>query len=300
MSEIKKVASPMANTMMVLDQGEELLRSPSGLTRRPLKKATSEGLISLSAEPGKVKFEVGNQTWLESEGTRCSSAGRIERKLQLFKKKEDSEEQRRNSTDGIFFKPQDNPLVTKISTMKISSTTTTEKTKLLQDEKPSKAGKHESESSESESDSDESESDNEEAKENDMSNDENKEMVPIEIKAEFIQCVMSGNYTKAQETCKQILLLEPDNATCKEFHSVIMMKIEQDNMEDSDEDDSEDDDDDDEEDDDDDGEDDNDEEESNTSSSSEESEEDTDDDEFTVAPGLNLIMGGLPIKPQAK
>ena len=58
------------------------------------------------AEPGNVKFEVSNQKLLESEGTRCSSAGRIERKLQLFKKKEATEEQRRNSTDGIFFKPQ--------------------------------------------------------------------------------------------------------------------------------------------------------------------------------------------------
>lgn len=95
----------------------------------------------------------------------------------------------------------DNPLVTKISAMKIGTTTTTAKTKLLQDEKPSKTAKPESESSESESD--ESESDNEETKGNAMSNEENKVMAPIEVKAEFIQCVMSGNYTKAQEICKQ-------------------------------------------------------------------------------------------------
>lgn len=87
--------------------------------------------------------------------------------------------------------------------MKISNTTSTAKTKLLQDEKPSKTAKPESESSESEGETDESESDDEETKGSDTSNEENKVMAPIEVKAEFLQCVMSGNYEKAQEICKQ-------------------------------------------------------------------------------------------------
>ena len=83
--------------------------------------------------------------------------------------------------------------------MTIGTTTTVSKTKPLQDKKPSSIAKSESESSESESESDKSESDDEETEENAASNDEKV----MEAKAEFLQCVMSGNYTKAQEICKQ-------------------------------------------------------------------------------------------------
>jgi len=38
---------------------------------------------------------------------------------------------------------------------------------------------------------------------------------------------MDENYGTAKEICHQILLLEPDNKTCSEFHAVIVKKMQQ-------------------------------------------------------------------------
>ncbi|KAK3734813.1 hypothetical protein QZH41_009691, partial [Actinostola sp. cb2023] len=236
--------------------------------------------------PGRVQFEVEAQPRPGSGGARCGSAGRVERKLQVLKKREEVQDEAKSTSSS------DDRISTTQHSDKLPSMTANNVTppnpKTLLEEKP-KANKQlesDQESSEesSESDSDDSDSESEKTK------------APIEMKGEFMKYVMDEDYEKAKELCQKILLLEPDNTVCIEFHGLIVQKLEQEKSEESSSDeDSDDDDDDDEEDDDKDQEDDDDDE----TTSDEESESDSDDD-FTVPPGLNLIMGGLPIKPQTK
>jgi uncharacterized protein with gpF-like domain len=78
----------------------------------------------------------------------------------------------------------------------------TVKAQLLHDEKPLTTEDTETDSSESESDSAESESSEEEKKPS-ISKDENKVTAPVEMKAEFLKCVMNEEYENAKEICQK-------------------------------------------------------------------------------------------------
>ena len=142
------------------------------------------------------------------------------------------------------------------------------------------------------------------------------EDLPIELKAEFLSCVMEKNYEKALHLCNEMLVIDPENITAVEFQTVIKEKLQQgiSSDESSEEDESETDDTDNDNNGDESGnsddknggeeEEDEDEEEEDDQSSDdddeeEESESDTDSDiEIPTGP-INLLMGGLPLRPSS-
>ncbi|KAL9967286.1 hypothetical protein ACROYT_G025482 [Oculina patagonica] len=130
----------------------------------------------------------------------------------------------------------------------------------------------------------------------------NKAEASVELKGEFLKAVMDEDYEKAKELCHKLLLLEPDNKICSEFHAVIVEKMQQDAADEDEES----------------GDDDDDSSSTESSESGEEdegqesddknSEDDDDsdnesdsDDDYTPLSGpINLIVGGLPIRPQSR
>lgn len=58
---------------------------------------------------------------------------------------------------------------------------------------------------------------------------------PTEFLAEFLSAVMLKDYKKALKYCKLILQYEPNNATAKEFHPLIVEKLKGESLSDSDE-----------------------------------------------------------------
>lgn len=58
---------------------------------------------------------------------------------------------------------------------------------------------------------------------------------PTEFLAEFLSAVMLKDYKKALKYCKLILQYEPNNATAKEFHPLIIEKLKGESLSDSDE-----------------------------------------------------------------
>lgn len=93
-----------------------------------------------------------------------------------------------------------------------------------------------------------------------------KGKAPNQLLMEFLDCMMTEDYTTAEKLCKMILIYEPENPEALSFLPVIQEKIKQEEEEDEESDEESDSDDDDDEDDDDENDDDDD-------SSSEESEE---------------------------
>ncbi|EDO43760.1 predicted protein [Nematostella vectensis] len=87
-----------------------------------------------------------------------------------------------------------------------------------------------SDSSDSETSSEESSGDETSSPETYTTKTQDKVEAPVELKGDFLSAVMDEDYEKAKDLCKQILLLEPDNATCTEFHSVLAEKIKQDGV----------------------------------------------------------------------
>lgn len=130
---------------------------------------------------------------------------------------------------------------------------------------------------------------------------------PVELKGEFLKAVMDEEFGKAKQLCQKILLLEPDNKTCSEFHAVICEKMKQDDEVSDDSDQSNDETDETDESGDEEEEESENDDENNESSEEdrsdddEEEEEEEEDDDVTLPLGpVNLIMGGLPIIPQKK
>lgn len=271
----------------------EVSSGPFGSIKKTVGKVTPKGLIELPPEPGAVKFECqGILRPNSSTAVRGGSAGRVERSLQLARKKElvDEIPTRCNSAGAEM-----------ISLGKIKHSKQIQEMENL----PRQTAKVPSDEDNSGSDSSSSSSSEEiqEGKDH-RTADQIKNMEPLdELKAEFLTTVMDENYEKAKELCQKILLLEPDNKLCSEFHAVIVEKIQQDAVaaEDSGDDDESDEEDDNCEE----GIDSDDDEESNDSDSDNSDEEDdgesdSDDDYSTPAGPINLIMGGLPIKPQSR
>ncbi|XP_032241503.2 glutamate-rich protein 2 isoform X2 [Nematostella vectensis] len=259
MAELRRVTSPTAaNT----NEKSNRPSSSSGVTKS-LKKMPSEGLISLSPEPGRVKFA-------ESSLDRPGSSGSARAESSLTKEMES------------------------LSVNKKSIGTE----KMVVSEHIKDQGK--SDSSDSETSSEESSGDETSSPETYTTKTQDKFEAPVELKGDFLSAVMDEDYEKAKDLCKQILLLEPDNATCTEFHSVLAEKIKQDEVQEDTDTDSDDDDDDDDDDNEDSSEEGDDEENEESSDDDEEDDDDDDsDDDFTPPTGpINLIMGGLPIKMQ--
>ena len=143
-----------------------------------------------------------------------------------------------------------------------------------------------------------------------------REDLPIELKAEFLSCVMEKNYEKALHLCNEMLAIDPENKTAVEFQIVIKEKLQQESSsdDDSEEDESETNDsetddidnnddesgDSDNEDDEDEDEDDEDDQDSDESSDDEEEEESDSDSDIEIPTGsINLLMGGLPLRPSS-
>lgn len=283
-------------------EDSQVVRSLSrpGSIKKSVEKIPSEGLVELSPEPGPVKFEsqgiprLGSGTAFASV-VRGGSAGRVERSLQLARKKELVDEiPRRNSTgaETIFNEK-----------IKLSE----QKEEIENSPRQDAKGCPHKEDSDSELSSSSDDISEGKGKDNGTADQINNTEALVQLKAEFLKAVMDEDYGKAKELCQKILLLEPDNKLCSEFHAVIVEKIQQDAfaIEDSEGDDDSDDgdesseesnesvddgqesDDSNSEDDDEDDDDDDDDEES-----------DSDDDCTLPSSPINLIMGGLPIKPQ--
>ena len=65
---------------------------------------------------------------------------------------------------------------------------------------------------------------------NSESEDENSENeqtddAPVELKAEFIECLQSKDWVNALKLCKMILLYEPENPTASEYIAVLEERI---------------------------------------------------------------------------
>ena len=145
------------------------------------------------------------------------------------------------------------------------------------------------------------------------------EDLPIELKAEFLSCVMEKNYEKALHLCNEMLAFDPENITAVEFQIVIKEKLQQESSsdDDSEEDESEtdeseaddvdnnsdesaDSDNEDDEDGDEDEENEEDNQDSDESSDDEEEEESDSDSDIEIPTGpINLLMGGLPLRPSS-
>lgn len=285
----------------VAKEDSEMSSRPVGSMKKIVRKVTSKGLIELPPEPGTVKFECQGIS-RPSSGTavRGGSAGRVERSLQLARKEElvDEIPTRCNSAGAEM-----------IFLGKIKHS------KQLQEMEnvPRQTSKVSNEEDNSDSDSSSLSSSKEiqEGKDHRTADQIKNMELPDELKAEFLTTVMDENYEKAKELCQKILLLEPDNKLCSEFHAVIVEKIQQDAVaaEDSDDDDDEIDEKDnncvESSDSNDDGEDSNDsdsdeDEDDDEESDSDDEESDSDDEYSTPAGPVNLIMGGLPIKLQSR
>ncbi|XP_078378374.1 uncharacterized protein LOC144661470 isoform X2 [Oculina patagonica] len=276
-------------------EGSHVQRS-FGSIKRSVRKVPSEGLIVLSPEPGQVKFESADisKPGSSTDSTsvvRNGSAGHVERSLKLARKKEqlESEIPRRNSTGAEII---DDPIISRLGELKLGKQEDIMKSCPTTDKEDS--------DSEFSSESDKgSINDGEHCGATDHSN---KAEASVELKGEFLKAVMDEDYEKAKELCHKLLLLEPDNKICSEFHAVIVEKMQQDAADEDEES----------------GDDDDDSSSTESSESGEEdegqesddknSEDDDDsdnesdsDDDYTPLSGpINLIVGGLPIRPQSR
>jgi len=265
--------------------------SSAGSIKRNKSKISAEGLIVLPPEPGHVKFESVSVSRPSSSadylsGTRTGSAGRLERSLQLARKKELEDEFPRRNSAGADLSSALGDLKLKQEERKVTP--------------PEQTDEDSSESSDTESsDSDEKSP----ATSASAAEEATVAEAPVELKGEFLRAVMDEEYEKAKELCQKILLLEPDNKTCSEFHAVICEKMKQDEEEEDrdDSDDSEESDDEDESDDDKGDEGDKDDDDDEDDDNDDDDNESDSDDDVTLPPGpINLIMGGLPIRPQSR
>merc|ERR1712004_194943 len=59
----------------------------------------------------------------------------------------------------------------------------------------------------------------------DESSDETPSAAPVELKAEFVQCLQSKDWANALKLCKMILIYEPENPTASEYITVLEERI---------------------------------------------------------------------------
>lgn len=294
MAQVRKASGRDRATETTRELPQAISRSSSaGSIRKSITKVPSEGLIVLPPDKEFVRFENGGGSSTNCvSAVRVGSAGRVERNLQMARKKELEDEISTDSASasGITADGELQKGETKCKPLKQT------------DKLDAKVDHKEEEESES-SDSDSSDSDERETSASAAATEakEGAAQAPVELKGKFLKAVMDEDYENAKELCQKILLLEPDNKTCSEFHAVIVEKIKQedeksDDSEESTEESSDETEEDENQESSEDDQDDDDNEEED-----DEDNESSSDDDFALPPGpINLIMGGLPIRPQKR
>ena len=55
--------------------------------------------------------------------------------------------------------------------------------------------------------------------------DDRDDSAPVELKAEFVECLHSKDWVNALKLCKMILMYEPNNPTAKEYITVLQERL---------------------------------------------------------------------------